>query len=300
MNKKKIKKDSSSFIYIGVDSRESNESKVGMTSRDPKARESETTNPYYSIETAYPLNVSKVRLGKIESGIHSVLAKKYRRLKHTSTGKNSEWFSCSSAEARIVIENYLAKLPKSECSTAKGCIKGKSFESERRPQQSSTPDTVLDITAQVIKDCVNREVDKNSSIYQYKALYFRCPECKKVTKQNSSIVCSCSECSFDINKFSHLEVIATLLQELKNATTINSKQAILFDIYNAVFRYQVQQLNSDFKRRKASQIKESEQRYYPKSNVEPLKERGGNNNHRNDFYKNMMVFIFVLLVFVFT
>lgn len=287
----KTTKDSPSFIYIGRNTRESNESKVGMTSRSPKVRESETTNPYYSIETSYPLYVSKVRLRKIEADIHILLGEKYRRIKHAATGKNSEWFSCSPDEARVVIESYLMKLPKTVIDGPCGRAGGKRYP---RKEGSTNSDAVLDITAQVIKDCVNRKSDGSSLTYHYKSLYFRCPGCKSVTLQGSSTLCSCSECDFDIAKYSHLDKVPILLHELESATSINSKQAILFDIYNSVFSYQVQQMNTEFELKRAAQTQFSE-KYFSDEAVQ-IKENNRKTPVRSKLYNLLLIYIFVSMV----
>ncbi|MCZ4311628.1 GIY-YIG nuclease family protein [Vibrio atlanticus] len=294
MNNKKRKKDSQSYIYIGVDSRESNESKVGMTTRNPKARESETTNPYYSIETAYPLYVNKVALSKIEAAVHLLLTEKFGRIKHTATGKNSEWFSCSPAEARIIIENYLEQLPKSQREGTERKLRAKKGSSERMPSSSRANDA-LDITAQVIKDCVNRNTDKSSLTYQYESLYFRCPECKTVTRQNTVTMCTCSECNFDIVNFSQVDEVSMALRELENAVSMNSRQAALFDIYNAIFSYQVRQTNLAFEKKKAAQIQERVIKHSQKTVLPQGKVHIENTSTPNKFYKLLIVYILVSL-----
>ncbi|WP_394152042.1 GIY-YIG nuclease family protein [Vibrio maritimus] len=245
MQKKRRSPNTPVYIYVGSDSREDSQCKVGMTTRSPRARESETTNPYYGIEDSYALYVSRHRLSKIESDIHLLLEGRYKRIKHRSTGAFSEWFRCSSSSASSVIEEYLATLPKREIEPPQKKV----IEYKSRPISHNNDDS-LDIISTVIRDCVLREKCNSPTQYDYDALYFRCPECKSVTKQNTSDEACCNKCRFDLHDYEHIDSVSSLLNIFNESKSRNEKQAALFDIYNLVFKYKVRMINDDFEQKK--------------------------------------------------
>lgn len=82
------------FIYVGFD-KIKNESKVGMTFRQPSKRISETTNPDYALFNSYKIMLEHPRDLKIlEKKIHSALVKKGIVRRKFGNDRITEWFKC--------------------------------------------------------------------------------------------------------------------------------------------------------------------------------------------------------------
>ncbi|MCQ1057978.1 GIY-YIG nuclease family protein [Photobacterium sp. ZSDE20] len=253
-------------IYIGMDSEHPEEAKIGITSRAANVRESDTTNHRYKFAKVYTICVTLRELQRAEQSIHSTLKHKYGRLKHASSGKESEWFKCTPIEAEIEVEEYLDKLEESKKS------KGSSIWSMERAKRSSsgqpkafpkahkeeliaktsvppTPLTQHAIESQVIKDCVQRRNSKQLKEYNYGALYFRCPDCHKVTKQISGNHNLCHSCGFDITLSFGIFGVQSLYQQFIALESMNSKQAALFDIHNTIYFENVKRTTKVVERR---------------------------------------------------
>jgi len=84
-----------------------NECKLGMTTRPLYKRITETGNPDYMIIKAY--NVPPEEAKALEKHLQREVGKWYGRKVHFITGKKSEWFLCSPAQAANAIEHDLAK-----------------------------------------------------------------------------------------------------------------------------------------------------------------------------------------------
>lgn len=95
------------WIYICMDLNNPNECKLGMTKRKLYERITETGNPDYMIIKAY--NVPPEEALALEKHLQREVNKYYFRKKHFITGKDSEWFLCSPAQAAAALEHDLAK-----------------------------------------------------------------------------------------------------------------------------------------------------------------------------------------------
>ncbi|WP_145981752.1 hypothetical protein [Vibrio algivorus] len=95
-------------------------------------------------------------------------------------------------------------------------------------------------------------------------------------------------------KFLHLDEVSMLLGELENTTSMNSKQAVLFDIYNAVFDHQVRQMNFAFEKKKATQIHASAIQHPQQTMLSQERVRTENRSTSNKPYKQLSVCILFL------
>lgn len=104
------------WIYIAVDIRNMNITKVGLTTKEqPKKRiaEGKAYNPFITLFTTYELSkctygVSRQELSDIEKNIHnrSVFGEP---IKHLFTRRDSEWFHLDPEEAEYQVDSILAK-----------------------------------------------------------------------------------------------------------------------------------------------------------------------------------------------
>ena len=83
------------WIYISMDIRDPDWTKVGMTGRSLFERATETSNPWQMIVKTYKAPPADAE--KLEGYIHSRLH--YPRQVHGHGKRKSEWFNCSSANA---------------------------------------------------------------------------------------------------------------------------------------------------------------------------------------------------------
>jgi hypothetical protein len=95
------------WIYICMNITNPNECKIGMTRRALFERIVETGNPDYRIVKAYKVPPEEAL--KLERHLQREVGKWYERKSHFITGKKSEWFLCSPAEAAQAMEHDLAK-----------------------------------------------------------------------------------------------------------------------------------------------------------------------------------------------
>lgn len=96
--------DQKGWIYICMDLRHPEECKIGMTKRALFKRLIETGNPSYMIVKAYKIPLKEALA--IERYLHRKIP--YQQKIHFLTGRKSEWFDCSPAEASKAIEPELA------------------------------------------------------------------------------------------------------------------------------------------------------------------------------------------------
>ena len=121
-------------IYIAHDVAKPNLAKIGMTTKSGFHRVSQTENPDYILFIDYKVSDEVVK--GYESIIHRELEKIFTRREHKSTGKKSEWFECSPAEAAQVCEKILGVSDKSKLSTLNNTVKKLSKENVKLQNES--------------------------------------------------------------------------------------------------------------------------------------------------------------------
>ncbi|MEZ8107034.1 GIY-YIG nuclease family protein [Vibrio cortegadensis] len=94
------------YIYIAQDATKPNKAKVGMTSKSPHKRISQTENPDYELFAFY--EVADQKLKQTETTIHEILANEFQRIIHRSSNRQSEWFLCSPQQAKLRVLQHLA------------------------------------------------------------------------------------------------------------------------------------------------------------------------------------------------
>lgn len=97
------------WIYIGVDTRFGNMTKIGLTTGSLGTRASGSQNPFYSLLCAFKIKdgVEPRIVKHIEDSIISLLSQKYFRINHVTTGRPSEWFYADPWEVRTLVDYFL-------------------------------------------------------------------------------------------------------------------------------------------------------------------------------------------------
>jgi len=97
------------WIYIGLDTRNRREAKVGLTSGALGTRASSTQNPHYALLCAFKVKdgVDSSIIKEIESAVHGMLEQRYARLKRVGTGRKTEWFVVNPFNVRQLVHDFL-------------------------------------------------------------------------------------------------------------------------------------------------------------------------------------------------
>ncbi|AVR17215.1 GIY-YIG nuclease family protein [Burkholderia sp. SIMBA_043] len=97
------------WIYIGVNTQNLNEAKVGKTKGQLTTRSSSTGNRHYTLLCAFKIRegVSSETIGEIERSTHRMLEEKYERFKFPVSGRKSEWFGVNPHRARELVHDFL-------------------------------------------------------------------------------------------------------------------------------------------------------------------------------------------------
>lgn len=98
-----------SWIYVGVDTRDPSEAKIGLTGGQLGTRASSSQNPYYTLYRAFKVKdgTSAKDLENIETAIKVMLTQNYVAVPHYGSGKLSEVFKVSPQEMTEVVNDFL-------------------------------------------------------------------------------------------------------------------------------------------------------------------------------------------------
>lgn len=98
-----------SWIYVGLDTRDPNEAKIGLTNGQLGTRASSPQNPYYSLYRAFKVKdgTPRQKLQEIETAIKVMLTKNYAPVPHYTSETLSEVFKVSPQEMTEVINDFL-------------------------------------------------------------------------------------------------------------------------------------------------------------------------------------------------
>ncbi len=97
------------WIYIGVDTRDNNIAKIGLTTGALGTRASASQNPSYALLCAFKIRdgVTSDKVAEIESSAIDFLDKNYKRIHHVTSGRPSEWFNAKPSEMRELVHEFL-------------------------------------------------------------------------------------------------------------------------------------------------------------------------------------------------
>ncbi|MEX0166828.1 GIY-YIG nuclease family protein [Pseudomonas brassicacearum] len=97
------------WIYIGVDTRQNDIAKIGLTTKLLGTRASCSQNPFYALLCAFKIKdgVSPDQIHKIEGAVIALLTKNYQRINHYSSERPSEWFYANPTEMRDLVHDFL-------------------------------------------------------------------------------------------------------------------------------------------------------------------------------------------------
>ncbi|UXU91426.1 GIY-YIG nuclease family protein [Burkholderia sp. S-53] len=97
------------WIYIGVNTQNLNEAKVGKTTGHLVTRSSCTGNRHYTLLCGFKIRegVSSQTIDDIENATHRMLERQYERFNFPVSGRKSEWFGVSPFYARELVHDFL-------------------------------------------------------------------------------------------------------------------------------------------------------------------------------------------------
>lgn len=97
------------WIYIGLDTRNDREAKIGRTIGTPGSRAGGTQNRYYALLCAFKIRdgVHPSTIELIEGAVHEMIERDYERMRHPRTGRKTEWFSINSFFAKQIVHDFL-------------------------------------------------------------------------------------------------------------------------------------------------------------------------------------------------
>lgn len=98
-----------SWIYVGVDTRDPNEAKIGLTGGQLGTRASSPQNPRYTLYRAFKVKdgTTREKLKEIETDIKMMLTENYAPIPHYGSGELSEVFKVSPQEMAEVVNDHL-------------------------------------------------------------------------------------------------------------------------------------------------------------------------------------------------
>jgi hypothetical protein len=97
------------WIYVGLDVRYNNMAKIGLTTGQLGTRASGSQNPFYALLCAFKIKegVAPDKVAEIEGSVIYLLSKYYKRIRHQTSDRLSEWFYANPLEMREAVHDFL-------------------------------------------------------------------------------------------------------------------------------------------------------------------------------------------------
>lgn len=99
------------WIYIGLNTQNLKEAKIGKTTGQLVTRSSSTGNRHYTLLCGFKVRegVSSETIDEIERATHDMLETQYERFNFPVSGRKSEWFGVNPFDARELVHDFLYK-----------------------------------------------------------------------------------------------------------------------------------------------------------------------------------------------
>lgn len=97
------------WIYIGMDIRQDNIAKIGLTTKSLATSASCSQNPYYTLLCGFKIKegVEPKKVREIEAAVINFIDSNNQRIYHYHTNRPSEWFQISPFTIRDTIHDFL-------------------------------------------------------------------------------------------------------------------------------------------------------------------------------------------------